>query len=239
MLDVSRVIAHTNKNFCLFPDSPGTVVVVTAQRFTVAKRFYEEAAFRMNLDLLVEPHHVATRSSSTLISLTPRNGGSDSAFVRCHRQFVSIDMKTRKTVDITNAVRQHFGNALTGQALRIEVLPLPVRHFRYEVRVQHSVTDFLNHVNQSEFLRYCLDAAAQASHAGHLRNFTADLFEYRVRQADLLHQGEGFPGDTLDVAVWEDERRTDTLHFQIMKGTQRVLFCSVSFYKDAIPLSKL
>ena len=75
-----------------------------------------------------------------------------------------------------------------------------------------------------------MDAAAEAVKAGALNNFTGDMFEYNLKNADLLYQAECHAGDELDICLWEDETNRHQLHFRIKQNTRDVLFSSVTFY---------
>ena len=75
-----------------------------------------------------------------------------------------------------------------------------------------------------------MDAAAQAVKSGTLNSFSGDLFEYRLKDADLLYQAECQVGDKLDIFIWEDETQRNRLVFQVRKNSSDVLFSTVTFY---------
>ena len=141
---------------------------------------------------------------------------------------VCLDRLTRKVIasvdsDPNSVLRNH---------LRVQVIPVPVCHFRWRMSVAHSDTDINRHFNQAAYCRYCMDAAASATHKGYLQHFKRDFYAYRMKQIDILYQGEAFTEDERDVCVWEDGNLANTLHFQILNGTKNVAFCTMLFHNS-------
>ena len=164
------------------------------------------------------------------IIITGNDATGKGVLFQCIKTTACIDGATRKMISAVGCDPA----SLQANPVRVQVIPVPVRHFRWRMRVAHSDTDVNQHVNQAMYCRYCTDAAASATHHGHLHYFRGDFYNYRVKQIDVLYQGEAFPDDELDVCVWEDENLANTLHFQILNGTSHVTFCTMLFNSPVI-----
>ena len=79
-----------------------------------------------------------------------------------------------------------------------------------------------------------MDAAASATSQDHLQHFKGDLYNYKVKQINILYQDQALPDDELDVYVWEDENVSNTLHFQILNATKYIVFCTMLFSSPVI-----
>ena len=207
------------------PSIKGAILVSTCNRLHITEAFYKRLSLGEPFQHSVLPGPSKGKSFSVVLNFA--YGEDNTPLISALRQFCYIDPKTRKGIPILG---DHMENATEHKLIRINAEPVPARHFRYRLRVAHSDTDHLNHTNQSNYLRFCMDAAAEAVKTGALSNFTGDLFEYKLKDADLLYQAECHAGDELDVCLWEDETDTNRLHFQIAKNTHDVLFSTVTYY---------
>ncbi len=93
----------------------------------------------------------------------------------------------------------------------------PPQYFSQSIQVRHSDTDNLYHVNQANYIKFCLDAGTEATRLGKFRVLTGDLLSYRIKSIECVYKGESVPGDTLAVHVWQDERDPGQLLSQIEK----------------------
>ena len=220
-------IEKVDSNVKDLPDPPisDAPLITICNRLRITDACYDRISLGGTFEYSALPGPSHNRIFSIVLSY---HHPEDSALlVENLRQFCYVHPETRKIIPISG---DHLKNATEHKLIRVNVLPVPARHFRYSVRVAHSDTDFFGHLNHSHYLRFCMDAAAEAAKAGALNNFTGDMFEYKLSDADLLYQAECHAGDELNIHLWEDETNRHQLHFQIKKNAQDVHFSSVTFH---------
>ena len=208
---------------------PNSILVAIAQQLKIDPEFHKNAAMLMNTDIVFTPHTISRSSFSVLAQIVDRE--SNKTLAQCQRQLVYIDTATRRALPLPDSYRQNFTADPAGEPSRIPVLEIRGRgrYFRHDLRVQHSDIDSYRHVNQSVYLRYCLDAAATASSDGMLEYFEGDVMGRKLRRADMLYKGECTAGDDLMVCVWEDKNEQNEMHFLIFKEEEVVFSCSLQF----------
>ncbi|XP_070556515.1 uncharacterized protein [Ptychodera flava] len=104
--------------------------------------------------------------------------------------------------------------------------------FTYKLKVLPSDIDIQNHVSYLHYVRYCSDCAAIAFQQRALKNFTGEFVRHRVKRMSTLYLKEANLHDELDVDVWEDEKKSDTLNFVISKDGVDVFHSLVQFYRE-------
>ena len=97
-----------------------------------------------------------------------------------------------------------------------------------------SDTDMLYHVNQANWLKYCMDTVAEGVLQGQFKHFKHDPFTYQTEEVTILYSAEGFPGDVLTVCCWEDKDTDDTMLFEVKKGEIHCVSCSFKFQKNSV-----
>ena len=202
--------------------------MVICQRFQLTPSFYKRITFGNTLHFKATPGP----SSSKLFSifLTQSDISTGDLLLNCQRQLAYINPSTSRVLPIADT---ELKNSIPGTSLiRIPLISIPERHFLWRMRVTHSDTDYANHVNQSSYLRFCLNAAAAAADEGFLKTFKKDIFEYKLKETDLLYQDEAFVGQNLDVFVWESADRPNSLFFQIKRNDANILCGTISFYAN-------
>ena len=139
-----------------------------------------------------------------------------------------VDLHKGKLAEIDQYYRREEVTNFT--PFRIVPVPVPSRHFRWSTKVRHSDDNYLSHVGNTAYFQFALDGAATAVQEGFMRHFKGDLFDYPVRQVDMVFQSQSFQGDDLDVLVWENDDDEDCLSAQIVKGKKQINFAKFYFY---------
>ena len=226
-LEINWFLEKLDSDLKAFPDPSisGTPPVTICNRLHITEACYDRINLGGTFEYSALPGPSHNKIFSLVVSYHDRE--NNALLVENVQQYAYLHTETRKIIPISG---NHLTNATQHKLIRVNVIPVPARHFWYSVCVAHSDTDHLKHLNHSHYLRFCMDAAAEAVETGALKNFTGDLFEYKLKDADLLYQAECHAGDKLDIYLWEDETNRHQLHFQIKKNTQDVHFSSVTFY---------
>ncbi len=155
---------------------------------------------------------------------------------------VFINPKTGKSKQLPLDEKTLLKNFETKKTtLRIN-LPAPPqnKYYKYILKVHASDIDHLYHVNNSVWMRYCMDAAAEAVQNGFFKCFKRDLFSYPVKKLDCIFNSEALAGDELTVLCWQEPslKLEDTIFFHVAKGSKDCMSCSIQFYMQHV-LSKL
>ncbi len=206
------------------------VGVLQAQHFIFSENFYHNAAIHFPMKCIISKGHMGNSSASYFTNLEDLKTGD--ILVMNQRQWVMMSKTTGKAVSLSREAKAAFGEVdASVKPLYISTVSVPLVCFKYQCLVCPSDIDTLDHTNQSAYLRFSLDGAADAvSSKGRMTSFHGDIFGYKIKYIDALYQAETHVGDTLDVYVWEDEIRNDILYFQIMKERKSVFFSKMTFH---------
>ncbi|XP_070556508.1 uncharacterized protein [Ptychodera flava] len=144
---------------------------------------------------------------------------------------VTVDLETRKPKPHSEQFIKKFTPYITGTGTALmKALKYPGKSYKYTATVLPSDIDFYSHVSYLSFLKYCSNCASTAFKAVDMKNFTGDFEPYKVKKVSSLYLGEAKLHDKLDVDMWEDEERRDTLNFIISKAGANIFHCIVQLY---------
>ena len=204
--------------------TPGVESVVRAQHLQISPALYHHAKLYSPTLLSMARAFCGWTSIGLIFSL--HDVASQQQLAQVTRQIVFIDSKHRRPVQVPQKVRQRFTARIIEPLHVVPQIP-PDGAYIFSFRVVHSDTDKLYHINQSVYLRYCMDAAAQAVTEGHIVSFKTDIFDIEVDDVLILHQGEMHPGDECRVTVWQDQHNTHRLHFSLQKQQSAVAYVRI------------
>ena len=159
--------AKGSKHGSRMPETGKTAdaMVVTSQKIWLTDLFYKTASLNQPMDLVLKNGHRGNTSCSVLFDLKDLATGRTLVFVQ--RQMVRIDPVTRKSLPLSEHFREQFGLPnLQVKPLRIDVVLPPASAFCTNFHITASHTDHMYHINQSTYLRFALDSAAEACSLG-------------------------------------------------------------------------
>ena len=161
--------------------------------------------------------------------------------VHNERVAVKVDGKTGRATAFTPEILADFQRTGVPKVTlkRDEIVKPPADVYVYKMQCSASDTDFLGHVNQSHYLRYCTDAAYEAGQAGFLSMFPPekDPAGSEIERVSVVYRSQSYCGDHMEVHVWEDKPRT--LRFQLQKVETGTLVCIASFLYNSNSQAKL
>ena len=209
-----------------------TIAVVSAQKWEVFPELYAKAALVLPMHVLLRPGHSGVTSSSFFVEFIDPTSGN--LFVRIQRQHVTIDAVTRKPIPVQHIPVEDNDIPNPAQPVIIPRFTPPSDTKRYIFKVYHSDSDDLYHVNHATYVRLCSDTAANACNDGKLKNFSGDFYRYEVSGALMRYLGESFPGDDLEVTVWEDPVDHDSLYFHISRLKKPIFAAKFTYFKPTV-----
>jgi acyl-CoA thioesterase FadM len=152
-------------------------------------------------------------------------------------KFVRMSRKTRRAIAFPEWFYEKYAlymNSSGHPALAKEILPeIPETAFKLVVVPNHSDTDRNNHVNQSSYIKFCMDVATHASLSGHYTHFTEDMCLYPSCQWVISYVGESNANDELHIYTWQQEGAIEHLYFSILLKGRTIFHASTIFEKDA------
>ena len=210
------------------------IPVLSSQKLEIFPDLYAKAAMVMPMNVVMYPGHAGVSSLSMFVDFEDALSGK--LLVRIQGQRVMINTITRKPVSLPKAY-----SGYDGPSPDAPVDPVVVPRLRqspnavtYTFRVNHSDSDQWYHTNQATYFRLCSDAAANACNDGKLKNFSGDFFHYDVSGALIRYLGESFPGDDLEVTVWEDHVEFDSLYFHISRLNKPIFAAKFTYFKPTV-----
>jgi acyl-CoA thioesterase FadM len=152
------------------------------------------------------------------------NLGSEHVYATSLRKLVNVNRRTMKPVPNTpNFDIQAESLYDTKSKLAWTPFPdkVPSRVFSMQMCPVYSDTDFLNHVNNSSYVRFCLDCYACAAKSSFYSHFEAG-FCYPVLEVDIQYLDQSYANDALQITTWQSEIDIRDLFFTISRENKVV-----------------
>ena len=158
--------------------------------------------------------------------------------VRCLDQVVQVDLETRRLVPLPVEGLEMYRRAATASPpsrfLFPNSRPASDLSFKTSIKAASSETDLNNYVNQSVYLRYCLDCANLAvMQGGVLTRFRKDMAYYNLKRFSVEYLREIKAGDEIQVMCWEDTSRAGVLCFLIETQQKTACRCVGEWYLNS------
>ncbi|KAK6181023.1 hypothetical protein SNE40_008969 [Patella caerulea] len=181
-------------------------------------------------------------STSITVKQEMRNEKDQSLLGTCDFKMVRVNLETRRPEPYRKDILEKYSYILGTNEPQASLFPakipdLPLNAFHIPVFVLHSDTDRNIHLNQGQFLRYCLDCAAMAATQGQYRYFNKDICHYQALDILMLYKREALSGDLVNVHTWQDEITQQDLHFIITKDKNSIFYAKIKFAVN--PISKI
>ena len=128
---------------------------------------------------------------------------------------ILMDKNTRRPSRLGDDFKDYFSAHVCGPTgIKLDpVRPLvkPENTFKTQTRLEWNQSDYFYHTNQSEYVKVVYDAATVFGMENKFKRIRGDLANRKVHMIEMIYKGETFPGDVLDVHVWEvaEESRSE------------------------------
>ncbi|ESO90103.1 hypothetical protein LOTGIDRAFT_233913 [Lottia gigantea] len=182
--------------------------------------------------------------SSVTIEQVLRNEKNDKIIGTSVFKFVCVDRETKRPASLLKEARERYLKLLGGSAkakpqFLMTIPDLPLDTYHIPIFVLPNDTDQNQHLNQGQFVRYCLDCAAMASIEGYYQYFITDICNYQATDIDVLYKREALAGDLVHAHTWQDKNDPQILYFIITKDKNSLLHARIRFALEPISKSKL
>ena len=209
------------------PDDPA-MIIKTGDKFVFSKTFYQNSNLHYPMVYAVNQGNRQEKSFFQNIRLYEK--ASAQKLVTAQYQFIYINKITRKPVPIPDwSVTLNFPRS--SERFRIHVAAKPDSCFTSRRKVQFSDYDKRNHVSSTSYIRWMIDAAAEAASKGTFSSFRKNL-DHCAEVLEILYRKECHVGDNVCVYVWEEEPLCLCFHIAKQGETGLVSFGRIKFYKD-------
>ncbi|OWF49371.1 uncharacterized protein LOC110451909 isoform X2 [Mizuhopecten yessoensis] len=204
------------------------------QRLVISPRLHSETSKIIDTNILVTATAGKVGKSSRTSNAELRSSGSDVAFVKCAYTGVLFDTNINRPVPYPKWFAEKYCSPLSYidnshiQAKK-DMVSFPSNAHRTQLKVRHSDTDFNMHVANAEYLRYCMEAATDASISGYFRHFSRDMCWYPVLELDIIYLAQSRPGEMLDVYTWQDEYDIQAIYFSIHRDRTAIAVSAFKF----------
>ncbi|XP_062585930.1 uncharacterized protein LOC134247615 [Saccostrea cucullata] len=190
-------------------------------------------AMKLNFDVEL----IQLKQTSFTIVTNLKNGTTGKILGENFMKIVRINRTTRRSSSFPEWFYKKYAafmNIPGHPSTEKEELPeIPKNAYKYDVIPGHSDEDVNCHLNQSSYIRFCMDAATSASLNGYYEHYTRDMCLYPSIQWTISYVGESIAGDQLTIFTWQKEHTPDNIQFAIERNGNLIFYASTIFGKIA------
>ncbi|XP_078581926.1 uncharacterized protein LOC144865216 [Branchiostoma floridae x Branchiostoma japonicum] len=236
LIGYARLAAITEKSVFLLPGYLKTITsFLRYQEFLLEPAFYTDVKPRSFVVVTVGVGYVGRTSYE--LKGDVRLAGSGVVLCRFSVMSVVVDISTRRPVALPETLRRKGRGPRPTSCLPFSSKPPATHSQRFDVR--ESDLDFNGHTNQSNYIRFCSDAAAFATKLGRYPSLKGDLLKYPLKKIAMLYEKEALLGDPLQVESWEIPSKPVSLGFKVTRGNDDVIRGLFELYGEHAQRAKL
>lgn len=186
----------------------------------------------LDLKVKIQLGHVGKSSLNSVAQMF--NTGSDEALIQNTNQVVFIDKATRKPEQLPDWwMTKYSGMSLGIGALIVPLIDIPTDVYEYEMKVPWSDIDRYKHVNYTAYIKYCQDAACDATNSGYYKELSGDFLDYNTKSFEASYKGESVANDILVIKTWQSNSDQFKLYFSIHKKDSVIFQANFIIYSAA------
>ena len=199
-------------------------VVVIGDKTTFYPRLYQDASLNYLMDWTTKLSGIGQAAVS--FSTTVRHKASWEPLLEEEVVLVKVDKRSFKPVPVDKGFVEKYGKCCDNVIPRIGSPSKPSGEdgmFHTQRQAVWSDIDGLNHVSQTNYLKFCLDAKSLFMKDN---SYWSSLL---VKQVTSMHKGEIKEGDIMDIYMWQS-KYPNVLHFQIEVKSKVACNVTIEFY---------
>ncbi|ELU04801.1 hypothetical protein CAPTEDRAFT_201495 [Capitella teleta] len=215
---------------------PQCLTMVVSQTWEMSRSLYDRAAVEYPMACSTSVEKVGPTSLDVILQVHDKETGE--LLVNNSRKVVYVNPETFKSTTvpdrISNLVEQGKLSRRTSEKLILPEDYHSYKHYVHSIMAAPSELDHLNHVNQSVYFKYSLDAAYFAWKKGLLPSLGPnEPADWLVRRADAIYKKQLFPRDEVIITCWESRKEPVTLNCVIHSKADHVASVQIIFYSLA------
>ena len=200
--------------------------------------FYRIADHQKLPSLAVNIHlgYVGSASLNSVAELVDLDSGK--VFATNTNQVVMVDKTTRKPSVLPDWWKDRYKKHVIGNvALVVPLIPAPEndRCHTYDMKVSWNDIDSYKHTNYISYIRFCFDAAMDATVKGHFSKLHDDILGYHAKKMEISYKGESLAGDLLRIKCWENMDNPLLIHFDISRDGLTIFQNAIEFHEPEEP----
>ncbi|XP_070535540.1 uncharacterized protein [Ptychodera flava] len=238
----------TLSNTMKYRTGPVVPFLPIPRAYYIGRAYTVTTSFVKAVEMKVHPAMYSKMRADSILAATLRLGyvrGSSSCLIdsakllesgelvyECAHLCVNVNKKTRRPIKNPDDFLKKVKQLQTGEE---PTFMNPFRDvpsdgaFRYSFQAPHSDTDQNLHINQANFIKYCMDCAILGTQDQAYTLFKGDIGLYHVQSVSMVHLGEAAAGHRLEVISWEQAARPLELYFVIRRDEKDIFHCVIRF----------
>ena len=205
----------------------------------ISKSYYQIYTSDQPTPLLIRVHigSIGRSSFSSVVEIYDAN--SNELFAKNVVEFVSVDMKTRKSTPLPDWFIDKYANVLSGTKLTLPKLLQSqsdlIANYSTKVKVSYLDIDSLGHVNFTTYIKYAMQAAMEASANGTFNGlFKVPHMDYIAKNITVSYLGECKVGDVLDINVWQNLEDKQKCYCDTSRNGKSINQITIEFYENQL-----
>lgn len=239
--EAARLLSFYN-GFIDFPklDSAAAGFFIVRHVFNLSPKLHKEMGIikPFLFDFRVQILNIG--KTSLLMSTKLSNGEGEILGENVYK-YVYVNRETRRPKPLPDwwmeKMLPYKSEGITGGMVKNKLPVLPDGAFQCKFKVRHSDTDKNGHVNNSIYIRLCIDCGTVAVMKGYFRHFDSDMCNYSVLNIDAQYLGESNVNAEPVVYTWQDDLDECVPHFMVYVEGTLVFYTKIKF--DPLKTSKM
>ena len=100
----------------------------------------------------------------------------------------------------------------------------------YQMKAHYCDVDLFGHVNNANYLKYCLEAASDAVKNKFYSKVLKNVYRCHMQDMEQLYIGQCHAGDTIAMETWENPSDPYTLYFMMFNNGTCIYQCTLKLY---------
>ncbi|KAK3088519.1 hypothetical protein FSP39_020112 [Pinctada imbricata] len=220
-------------------------LVVRKQVLRLNPKLHQTTCMFSKLMLKVDLQFLSLGKTSYSFAARLKDADTGELLAENFLKFVRINKKTRRAAEFPSFFQEKYGRIDGNEKVpfldeRNGSSDPPLDAYIYNVRVHRSDTDQNSHVNQSTYVKYCMDCATEAAMNKYYKNFDSDMCMYTTTKWEMDYIGESGAGDLLDVVTWQSNDDARIISFSIQLNKREIFRATSAFelHKQISPVKR-
>ncbi|XP_033733156.1 uncharacterized protein LOC117322391 [Pecten maximus] len=210
------------------------------QKLVFSPRLHSDISKIMDTNILVNatPGKVGKSSKTMNMKITDESGVM---LIKGTFTAILFDTETKRAVPFPKWYVEKFNSTLSyDDNGHIQAKnDVPSYAYKTQLKVRHSDMDSNMHVSNTEYLRYCMETATDASLSGYYNKYRRDMCWYPLLELDISYLAESRAGEMLDIYTWQDQNDIHFIYFAIHRDGTAIAVAAFEFGFDEVTSSNL
>ena len=184
----------------------------------------------LTMKFLIEVLEVG--ESSFVLLITMKDANTWENLGENFLKYVVVGRKSRRPEALPSWFRGRYAPKIAQEISHIRKAPIPdipPNVFKYSIKPLPSEMDSNNHINQAEYVKFCMDCATLAAKSRFYKHFHTDMCLYTTTLWEVTYGKESFAGDLLEISTWQNYQDYQEILFSISCSGRLIFFAKSHF----------